>query len=109
MQEQPYLWYRLRRRVLSAGRRGLIFLTIVGVAATVFGFAYIFVARATPGLEIAPGLLGAIVGAILGFVSNLILAVQRSFEEGRVTNEKIQGELPRIPKRRSSQNYYSTH
>ena len=93
MYGRRYLMARLRSRALSAGRSVLIILTILAIAATIFGFAYIFIARATPNLEIAPGILAAIVGAVLQFISSLILAVQRTFQEGRAND--AQRELAR--------------
>jgi hypothetical protein len=43
----------LRSRAIAVGRRFLTVLSVLGIAATIFGVTYIVVARATPGLEVA--------------------------------------------------------
>jgi hypothetical protein len=79
---------RLRDIATGLGGRLVGIVAVIAIVVTIFGLAYIIVGRAMPGLEIAPGILAAILGSFLAFVANLVLQAQRSFEEEKAKDEQ---------------------
>jgi hypothetical protein len=79
---------RLTDIATGLGGRLVSIVAVIAIVVTIFGLAYIIVGRAMPRLEIAPGILAAILGAFLAFVANLVLQAQRSVQEERAKDEE---------------------